>query len=352
MSEGNDGSPDSAAVGCRVLHVLGTDRVSGAENVIMTMMDQFVGSDIDMVYCSPDGPIREALAARGLAYQPLSALTPRGVRTAARGFDVVHAHDFKASVVAGQSGFGGRIVSHIHSNPGFVKSWNLFSFVYQGVSRRFDRVVFVSDEAKREVVFARAIEGKARVLYNVVDAARLRALAGAFEVPQRDVLFLGRLVDLKQPQVAIDAVAAARAAVPALTGRLVGGGDLRAACARRIAALGLEDDIALEGFQANPYPFVAASRVALMPSTHEGLGLAAMECLALGVPVLSSGVGGLGDLFAGHARFVCGSVEEYAARVVALCDDAYEEAVAECASIVAPYLDLARYADQVRELYS
>ncbi|GAB2465112.1 glycosyltransferase [Xylanimonas ulmi] len=344
-----------AAAPRRVLHLLGTNQFSGAENVIVTMMEQFRGSEVEMVYCSPDGPIREVLTSRGLAFLPLAGLTPHQVRSVLRAhrFDVVHAHDFKASMVAVLAGFAGEIIAHIHSNPRFVKSWNPLSLAFASVARRFHRVVFVSAEATRGTVFAGLVRDRARVVANVVDSERVRRLAAERDVERRDVVFLGRLTEVKRPQTVIRAVAGARRAVPELTARLVGDGDLRAACEREIRALGLDGGVRLEGFQSNPYPFVRAARIALMPSTYEGLGLAAIEALALGVPVLNSGAGGLGDMFAAHPEFICRTVEEYAARLVELQDpDRYCELQAACAEIVAPYCDLARYTAQIRELYA
>jgi|GEM_PF-1524527 len=344
-----------AAVRRRVLHLLGTDRVSGAENVIATIMELFRGSDVEMVYCSPDGPIRETLAERDLAFVPLSSLTPWGVRAVLREqrFDVVHAHDFKASVVAAIAGFHGPVVSHIHSNPGFVKSWNPFSLVYRAVCGRFSRAVFVSDEATRGTVFAAALGVRARVIHNVIDRERVQRLATETTVEPRDVVFLGRLTELKQPLVVLRAVARARTLGATLTARLVGDGELREACEQEVERLGLGDAVTLEGFRPNPYPYVGAGRVAMMPSTFEGLPLAAIECLALGVPVLNSGAGGLFGLFREHPQFLCRTPEEYAARLVELQDDAvYASFRAACAEIVAPYVDLGRYREQIRELYA
>lgn len=339
----------------RVLHLLGSTSFSGAENVIITMMEMFRDSELEMVYCSPEGPIRDAVESRGLAFLPLPGLTPRGVRSVLRdgSFDVLHAHDFKASVVAAGARFPGPTVSHIHSNAGFTKSWNPYSAAYAVAARTFHRIVFVSQEAVRGTVFAEAVADRTRILTNVIDRGRVERLAAQEDVSPTDVVYLGRLVGVKRPQQVVQAVALARTELPGLTLRMVGDGDLRGACEAEIARTGLGGAVILEGFRANPYPFVRAARLALMPSEHEGLGLAALECLALGVPVLNSGAGGLGDMFRGHPEFICADVEEYAAQIVALADPARYRALQEvCAEIVEPFADLERYREQVRELYA
>ena len=47
----------------KIMHVLYSEKFSGAENVVRQIIGMFSeNKDIEMVYCSPDGPIREALA--------------------------------------------------------------------------------------------------------------------------------------------------------------------------------------------------------------------------------------------------------------------------------------------------
>lgn len=339
----------------RVLHLLISNRVSGAENVVLTIMDLFRDSEYCMVYCSPDGPIRHTIEQRGLAYQRLSRLSPGAVRIAVKraGVDVIHAHDFIASVLAACSGFPGRIVSHIHSNPGFVKSWNPLTAVFKAACHKFARIVFVSDEAVKGTVFAPAVADKVRVIRNVVDQERVRHLSTEQDVRPSDVVFVGRLIDLKHPRLVIETVAKARALGAGITARLVGDGHLRGECERDIETYGLRGAVTLEGFQSNPYPYIHAARVALMPSSFEGLGLVAIECLALGVPVLNSGAGGLGDIFRGHPEFICETADDYVAKIGELTDpDVYQQYQQSCAEMVAPYVDLDQYRSRISELYT
>ena len=44
----------------KVLHILASNRFSGAENVVCQIVDMFKG-EIEMAYCSPDGDIRNSL---------------------------------------------------------------------------------------------------------------------------------------------------------------------------------------------------------------------------------------------------------------------------------------------------
>lgn len=64
----------------------------------------------------------------------------------------------------------------------------------------------------------------------------------------------------------------------------------------RIEELGLVHVIRLYGFQKNPYIYLKQAKVMCMPSKWEGFGLAAVEALALGKPVIAAPVGGLNDI--------------------------------------------------------
>jgi glycosyltransferase involved in cell wall biosynthesis len=55
-----------------------------------------------------------------------------------------------------------------------------------------------------------------------------------------------------------------------------------------ISELGLSDQVDLVGAQANPLKFVARSTVFALSSRNEGMGIAILEAMAVGVPVVST----------------------------------------------------------------
>jgi glycosyltransferase involved in cell wall biosynthesis len=60
--------------------------------------------------------------------------------------------------------------------------------------------------------------------------------------------------------------------------------------------LGVEDRVTFTGYIENPAPLVAAADVFAFPSLSEGLGIAIIEAMALGVPVAGHPVEGAADL--------------------------------------------------------
>jgi len=62
-----------------------------------------------------------------------------------------------------------------------------------------------------------------------------------------------------------------------------------------VEALGLADRIQFAGATDDPRPFLRAADLAVQPSHYEAFGLAALEAMACGLPVVASDVGGLRD---------------------------------------------------------
>lgn len=60
-------------------------------------------------------------------------------------------------------------------------------------------------------------------------------------------------------------------------------------------SLGIAEKIRFVGFKSDILPFLQAADLYVMPSTHEGFGIAAIEAIATEIPVLLSNVPGLKD---------------------------------------------------------
>ncbi|HIK27001.1 MAG: glycosyltransferase [Oscillatoriaceae bacterium SKW80] len=69
---------------------------------------------------------------------------------------------------------------------------------------------------------------------------------------------------------------------------ILGEGSARSALEGLVRELGLEADVALPGFVANPYAYMARSAVFVLSSLFEGLPTVLIEAMAAGVPVVST----------------------------------------------------------------
>jgi len=77
---------------------------------------------------------------------------------------------------------------------------------------------------------------------------------------------------------------------------MVGDGSERTNCIHRARCLGVSDNCLFVGKQPNIIDYLCASDVLLLPSEQESFGLAALEAMAVQVPVIASRVGGLPEV--------------------------------------------------------
>ena len=75
-----------------------------------------------------------------------------------------------------------------------------------------------------------------------------------------------------------------------------GEGSLRRRLRRRIGALGLGGHVKLAGFRRDLPSLLPGVDVLVHPARREGLGVALLEAMSSGVPVVASAVGGIVDV--------------------------------------------------------
>jgi N-acetyl-alpha-D-glucosaminyl L-malate synthase BshA len=106
---------------------------------------------------------------------------------------------------------------------------------------------------------------------------------------------------------------------------MVGDGSERTNCVHRAKCLGVSDYCTFVGKQPNIVDYLCASDVLLLPSEQESFGLAALEAMAVQVPVVASRVGGLPELIDdGETGFLSpvGNTDKMADDAVRLLKDA------------------------------
>lgn len=338
----------------RILHLLKSNKYSGAENVVLTIMD--VCSDMDMIYASPNGAIREVVESRGHEFYPLNRPTIREVKKAIRELhpDVIHAHDFTMASTAAWAAGDIPVVAHLHNNPPWLKKICPRSVVFAFALSRIRQVISVSKAVEDEYVFRGLMKNKNTVIGNVVDAEKVRrkALEKA-NIKQVKLVFLGRQTPQKCPLLFCQIVEEVKKTLPDITARMIGDGELMSQVKEYIHQNHLERNIELVGFQSNPYPYLNAGEIMVMPSAWEGFGLAAVEGMCLGKPVVCSGVGGLDDIVDSTCGAKCSSMEEYAHAIIELLQDdvRYTSAAANAVLRSKRYVDMKKYADEIRKAY-
>lgn len=167
-------------------------------------------------------------------------------------------------------------------------------------NRRVDGVVAISRSIAELLIAAGVDEKKVRVIPDGIDLRQFPAVPSAPPLSQcmagvTVIGCVGILEERKGHRLLLEAAARLKAKGMRLRYRIAGAGSLRQPLEQHAASLGLKDDIEFLGFVQDTVAFLAGIDVFVMPSLFEGLGVAALEAMAAGKPVIASRVGGLAE---------------------------------------------------------
>jgi glycosyltransferase-like protein len=249
---------------------------------------------------------------------PGEAVGPRILRSIAvlreafdgSGYDIVHAQDCISANAAG------RCVRTVHHIDHFTTP-ELAACHERAITEPYAHLC-VSAAVAAELHAGWGL--RATVIPNGVDAARFAAAAGRNPAAVaarrgwrarlgRYVLAVGGIEPRKGSLELLDAYAILARQRPAVRLVIAGGEtlfdyrDYRARWEQRARDLGVTPVVLGPVPEADLPSLVAAAAVFAFPSAREGFGLAAMEALAAGVPVIASDLPVLREVFGGAARF-------------------------------------------------
>jgi glycosyltransferase involved in cell wall biosynthesis len=390
----------------RVLHLITGLGTGGAEQQLRLLLRQ-LPLDCEVVTLTHPGAVARGLRADGVPVHHLGmrgnrdlAVLPRLVRLIRRGrYDLVHTHLYRACVY-------GRPAARLAGVPAVATEHSLGDTGIEGRPlTRGTRALYLATErlgsgtvAVSATVAARLTAWgvpahRVQVVPNGIDAAGLRhdpaaraALRARLGVPAGTLLVagVGRLVPGKRFDTAVRAVAA----LPGTVLALAGAGPERAALERLAAGLGAARRVRFLGECPMEYgtgrggllpaarpplrttgpgtgpPTVAAllsaADVFVSPSGEEAFGLAAVEALAAGLPVLHVTCPAIDDLPAHEApsaRRFGGTPEELTALLRPLAPRTAPEArngtgVHRPPPPAVDRYDIARSADLLTEFYA
>jgi N-acetyl-alpha-D-glucosaminyl L-malate synthase BshA len=112
---------------------------------------------------------------------------------------------------------------------------------------------------------------------------------------QKIVMHVSNFREVKRVQDVVDVFAKIRRSLDARL-VLVGDGPERPRALQRAADLGLGEDVLFLGRHASVEDLLACADLFLLPSASESFGLAALEAMACGSPVIASNAGGLPEV--------------------------------------------------------
>ena len=309
----------------RVLHVLNTGSYSGAENVVITIINNLKSyENIQCTYLSLNGDIKERLEKENIDYYPVEKLSIKNLKKAIKILnpDIIHAHDYTATIISSLCFTKAKIIAHIHNNSPWIKKRGIYSYVFLFSCLRCKKVFTVSDSIEKEYVFSKYIKNKIDCIGNPIDINKIKKLTDAYNINEcYDMIFLGRLTEAKNPELLIKIIENLIAKKPSIIIAIVGEGDKFSDIKAILEKKSLIKNVRMYGFVENPYPILKKSKILCLPSKWEGYGLVAVEALSLGIPVVCSGAGGLKNIINNQSGEICTDKDDYVKKIIELLNN-------------------------------
>ncbi|MBD3235825.1 MAG: glycosyltransferase, partial [Candidatus Eisenbacteria bacterium] len=214
--------------------------------------------------------------------------------------DILHLHLIHAQLhgTLAARGCGLALVATRHGTERYQR-WPPMRLLARRLDAAAARVIapssWVAEYARRWDGTPRA---KLRVIPHGIDLRRYAAAPPPMRRAGCVFTALARLHASKEHAVLLDAFARAAPHLPAAELWLAGEGPLRGALERRVGRLpaDLRARIRFLGEVTDVPPLLAASDVVVLPGPREGFGLAALEAMAIGRPVIGPRGGALPEL--------------------------------------------------------
>lgn len=304
-----------------VCHVLSGDLWAGAEVQVVTLLRQLARREDLQIYAVVLNPGRVADELRNCGVEVEVAPENQGFwRTLNRGrrflhnkgVRIVHSHRYKENLLAALLASWCRIpivVRTQHGQPEPYPRWKrpkqgLIQWVDRRIARyATDRIISVSNELRTHLV--RSVDASRVVtIHNGVDpdevfsGLSVREAKRRLAIPEHCPVIgtVGRVVPVKRLDLFLDAAERVSQALPEARFVVVGEGPERTRLQHRADQSKVRERVSFLGHRDDIYDVLRAFDLFLMCSDHEGLPMALLETLHLGVPVVARGIGGVREV--------------------------------------------------------
>jgi glycosyltransferase involved in cell wall biosynthesis len=296
----------------KIVHIEAGRHLYGGARQVELLMGGLASRGIEQVLLCPPGqplaPLAKRLPAASVVELPMHgdadlALVPRLMRVLAKlKPDLVHVHSRR-----GADAYGG-LAARLCRIPAVLtrRVDSVEPRVWSRVKYRSYRAVVaisraVAAELERDAGFDPAF---VRLIPSAVDAQRFRPDAEArarlqerFDLAAGDFLLgmSAQLIARKGHEYAFAALGELRARHPEVRLLCFGRGPLQTSLREGVARLGLTECVQFAGFHDDMHNVLPGLDAFVHPAEREGLGVAVLEAMSAGLPVVASAVGGIVD---------------------------------------------------------
>lgn len=313
-------------MGLRVLHLIDSGGLYGAEQMLLTLVEEQMRQGLEPTILSAGKPginekaIEAEAHRRGLPlvrWRMLAGFNPRQAWkilkwSGSQGFQILHSHGYKFNVLLGiwpRRFIKAQLVTTVH---GYVmssfpsRSW-LYESLDRWALRRFDHVVLVDQGMERIPGLASLPERSRRVVPNGLSPAVEQAPALPAEIARfrerHSTCFVavGRLSPEKNFSLLIRSFAEAIKGDQDCGLVILGAGGQEQHLKQLANELGVSEHLFFAGYVENAGALLGQFDALLISSDTEGLPMALLEAMRAGVPVAATSVGAIPEVLSGSS---------------------------------------------------
>jgi glycosyltransferase involved in cell wall biosynthesis len=295
----------------RIAQIVASLEIGGLERltVDLAVEQKAAGHSPAIVCVARRGPLADEAERQGIPVFVMSkqrGFSPWTVWSLSRllrrlDVDLVHTHN---SLIHHYGAFaayiaGIRTVVNTQHGIGSLQADRKLARIFRLTMSLTNSVVFVSEATRRLYVGGRGIpEWKTSTIRNGIPMSRFREFRArpGSRFPRLIFGTVGRMVPAKNHLGLIDAFAQVKLRLPAAELRIAGNGPLRQQIEARVQSLGLSESVHLYGEILDVPRFLADLDIFVLSSVSEALPLAILEAMAVGLPIVSTRVGGISEV--------------------------------------------------------
>lgn len=329
----------------KIVHLVSAGVIGGAEKIALQLatFQHESGSNVELWFLFRGGPIMEEAERLGLKTRLCGLRNGRDLAGAlvlkrhliTHHPDIIHVHTFSIGFLVGLTQRKYAVVlQHEHGCIFSSDSWRkkLNNMILRRVVGLADAYIAVSEATRGVLMDTLSIKTNAiHTIPNGVDISLFkqdrdcRRIRKELDIPENSLVVgtVGRLVREKGMDRFVRAAALIRQQLADVRFVIVGDGPCRGELTSLIADLGMVESVSLLGMRNDIPELLSAFDLFALTSNRESFGIALVEAMAGGVPVLAFGVDGIPEIIDEQCGVLLGpgDVEGLAAAALALLRD-------------------------------
>ncbi|MGV8048733.1 MAG: glycosyltransferase [Anaerolineaceae bacterium] len=223
------------------------------------------------------------------------------------GISIINCFDLKGLIISTfiKFLFPGKVQTVLHCVNSIITITSIQEIFYRLLMSFTDWCICNSIFSKQQIERGCVTKGKIRVIYNGVDIHRFKPDAllsrqtRAELCLSKDDLVIGTVANFRKQKnypFLIDAFRTLKETHENLKLLLVGGGPQLNDVKKIAINFGIQDDVLFAGYSPDVVNYINAMDIFVLCSSFEGLPNAILQAMSIGIPVISSAVGGCPEI--------------------------------------------------------